>query len=82
MERESDNALRLAEFLSSHPAVKEVHYPGLKSHPNHELAKKQMRKFGAMICFDIKGGAEPAKVFVEVGHCFYLTLHGDIELCD
>jgi methionine-gamma-lyase len=65
VERECNNAQRLAEFLSGHPGVERVHYPGLKSHPDHELAKKQMRKFGAMISFDVKGGVEPAKVLVQ-----------------
>lgn len=74
VERECDNAQRLAEFLSTHPAVQKVYYPGLKSHKDHELAKKQMRKFGAMICFDIKGGVEPAKVFVQNLHVIQLAV--------
>jgi len=49
MERHNDNAMALAEFLAAHPRVKHVHYPGLPSHPQHALAKKQMRGFGGLI---------------------------------
>ena len=49
MERHNDNAMALAEFLAAHPRVKYVHYPGLPSHPQHALAKKQMRGFGGLI---------------------------------
>ncbi|MFX1506269.1 MAG: trans-sulfuration enzyme family protein [Promethearchaeota archaeon] len=59
MERHCSNAMALAEFLSDHPKVKEVFYPGLPSHPQYELAKKQMNsKFGGMIAFELKGGLE------------------------
>ena len=57
MEKHCSNAMVLAEYLSEHPKVKEVFYPGLSSHPQHELAKKQMNgKFGGMIAFELKGG--------------------------
>jgi cystathionine beta-lyase/cystathionine gamma-synthase len=49
MERHSANALQIARFLEDHPAVKQVYYPGLESHPQHELAKQQMRDFGGMV---------------------------------
>lgn len=55
------NAQALAEFLEAHPAVELVHYPGLKSHPQHELAKKQMLAFGGMLSFLLKDGEEKAK---------------------
>lgn len=58
-------ALRLAEFLSDHPAVAAVHYPGLASHPQHDLAKRQMREFGSLLAVDVKGGREAAKAFVD-----------------
>lgn len=61
MDRHCENAQAVAEFLESHPKVERVHYPGLKSHPQHELAKKQMRGFGGMVSFDVKGGAPAAK---------------------
>lgn len=52
----NDNAQALAEFLAGHPGVERVHYPGLKSHPQHELARKQMQGFGGMLSFAVKGG--------------------------
>jgi cystathionine gamma-lyase/cystathionine beta-lyase/cystathionine gamma-lyase/homocysteine desulfhydrase len=53
MERHNENAMRLAEFLAAHPRVTQVHYPGLPSHPQHALAKKQMRGFGGLIAFTL-----------------------------
>ncbi len=53
MERHNANAMVLAEFLASHPKVTQVHYPGLTSHPQHALAKKQMRGFGGLISFEL-----------------------------
>jgi cystathionine gamma-lyase len=50
------NAEKIAQFLQDHPKVDKVFYPGFKTHPNHEIAKKQMRHFGAMVSFDLKGG--------------------------
>lgn len=55
MERHSSNALLLAEWLEKHPAVEQVHYPGLKSHPQHQLAKTQMSAFGGMLSVKLKG---------------------------
>ncbi|MDA9554861.1 aminotransferase class I/II-fold pyridoxal phosphate-dependent enzyme [Pelobium sp.] len=55
------NALALANFLENHPAVEAVYYPGLASHPQHELAKKQMLAFGGMLSFLLKGGEEKAR---------------------
>ncbi len=52
------NAQRIAEFLAAHPKVERVNYPGLPQHSNHEIAKKQMKAFGAMISFEVKGGYE------------------------
>lgn len=56
MERSEKNAMEVAKFLESHPKVEWVKYPGLASHPQHELAKTQMSGFGAMISFELKGG--------------------------
>ncbi len=62
MERHSQNALRIAEFLEEHPAVSWVSYPGLKSHPQHELAEKYFdHGYGAILGFGIKGGLEAGK---------------------
>ena len=56
VERHNANAQTVAEFLEQHPAVASVSYPGLASHPQHDLARKQMRGFGGMVCFDLRGG--------------------------
>ena len=55
------NAMVVARFLEKHPKVARVHYPGLKSHPDHALAKKQMSGFGSMLAFDMKGGITAAR---------------------
>ena len=55
------NAQKIAGFLDQHPKVERVNYPGLPDHPGHELAKKQMKAFGAMISFEVKGGYESGK---------------------
>jgi methionine-gamma-lyase len=55
------NAQRVAEFLAHHPKVQHVNYPGLPDHPGHEIAKKQMTAFGAMISFEVEGGYEGGK---------------------
>jgi cystathionine gamma-synthase len=60
MERHSDNAERIAELLSGHRAVSKVLYPGLAEHPGHEVAAKQMRRFGGMVSFQVAGGREAA----------------------
>ncbi|XP_031564012.1 uncharacterized protein LOC116299492 [Actinia tenebrosa] len=65
MERHSANAMDIASFLQNHPKVTTVHYPGLSTHPHHSLAKKQMKHFGGMLCFEVKGGLAEATTFVE-----------------
>jgi cystathionine gamma-lyase len=64
VERINANALALAEFLEEQPQIERVYYPGLASHPQHELAKRQMRGFGGMIAFEIKGGYDATERFV------------------
>ncbi|MDE3090166.1 MAG: cystathionine gamma-synthase [Chloroflexota bacterium] len=61
MERHSANALAVARFLAQHPAVERVMYPGLESHPQHAVAKRQMRAPGGMLSFIVKGGDEKAR---------------------
>lgn len=61
MKKHCENAQAVAEFLARHPKVKRVHYPGLKSHPDHKLARKQMRGFGGMLAFDLKSGEAAAR---------------------
>lgn len=65
VERQTQNALRLAQFLEAHPKVVQVNYPGLPSHPQHELARKQMMGFGAMLSFEVAGGGDAADALVE-----------------
>jgi cystathionine gamma-synthase len=60
MDRHNDNAARIVELLEGHASVGQVFYPGLASHPNHEVAKKQMRGFGGMVSFRVKAGEQAA----------------------
>jgi len=61
MERHSANAQAIAEWLSEHPRVTGVNYPGLPAHPQHALARRQMRAFGGMLSFELRGGEAAAK---------------------
>ena len=70
MERHCKNARTIVDFLNKHPKVEKVYYPGLESHPGYEIAKKQMKDFGAMISFELKGGFEAGK-----------TLLNNLKLC-
>ena len=63
MRRQTATALQVARFLERHPKVARVHYPGLRSHPGHALARRQMSGFGAMLAFDLKGGLGAARRF-------------------
>src|SRR5947207_2343986 len=60
MRAHSENAMRVAEFLARHPKVARVHYPGLRSHPGHEIAAEQMSMFGGMLSFEVKDGYDAA----------------------
>jgi cystathionine beta-lyase/cystathionine gamma-synthase len=79
MQRHCDNALELAGFLERHPKVARVHYPGLASHPQHALARAQMRDprghsaYGGMISIELKGGIEQARRFLERCELFALA---------
>lgn len=73
MERHEKNAKAVAEFLESHRKVKKVYYSGLKSHPQHKLAKRQMSGFSGMISFEIKRGLKEAKRFLESVKLFSLA---------
>jgi cystathionine beta-lyase len=63
--RHNTNAMAVANFLASHPAVTKVNYPGLPSHPDHEIAKKQMSGFGGMLSFEVKGGFDGARKVIK-----------------
>ena len=65
LERASDNAMALAEWLESHSAIARVNYPGLKSHPQHDVAARQMSAFGGMITIFLKGGLDAARTMLE-----------------
>ena len=65
MERHNSNALAIARFLESHPKVDRVHYPGLKSHIDHQIAKEQMAGFGGLLSFEIKGDLESCSRFID-----------------
>ena len=73
MERHCSNAIQIANFLESHNSIQRVIYPGLESHPQHEIAKEQMNGFGGMISVEIKGGLEGAKKFLERTEIFSLA---------
>ncbi|MGC0775186.1 MAG: PLP-dependent transferase, partial [Candidatus Acidiferrum sp.] len=73
VERQCENAMAVAKFLEKHPKVARVHYPGLASHPDHKLAKKQMRGFGTMMAFDLKGGLAEARRFCDRVRLFLLA---------
>ena len=73
MKAHEQNAMKIAAFLESHPKVEKVVYPGLKSHPQHELAKKQMKGFGGMITFFLKGGIDESRRFLENVKLFSLA---------
>jgi cystathionine beta-lyase/methionine-gamma-lyase len=64
MERINSNALALAQWLQDQPQIEQVFYPGLESHPQHALARKQMKGYGAVIAFSIKGGFDATSRFV------------------
>jgi cystathionine gamma-lyase len=70
MARHEENANALAEWLSRHPSVQRVIYPGLASHPQHQLARRQQRGFGGMISFDLAGGVEAARRFLRACRIF------------
>ncbi|NJE26512.1 cystathionine gamma-synthase [Thermococcus sp. MV5] len=73
MERHEKNAVKIAKYLEEHPLVERVYYPGLPSHPQHELARRQMKGFGGMLSFELKGGLEEAVRFVESLDIFALA---------
>jgi len=67
------SAMAVAKFLEQHPRVARVHYPGLASHPDHRLARKQMKGFGSMMAFDLKGGLRAARRFCDGVQLFLLA---------
>ncbi|HEY0768591.1 MAG TPA: aminotransferase class I/II-fold pyridoxal phosphate-dependent enzyme [Steroidobacteraceae bacterium] len=70
---QSVSAARIAQQLAAHPTVARVHYPGLPTHPQHALAAQQMRDFGSIVSFDLRGGAPAARRFADTLQLFALT---------
>jgi methionine-gamma-lyase len=80
VEKHCVNAMEIANYLSKHNKVERVYYPGLPSHPGHEIAKKQMSHFGGMLAFDVKGGKEAGKVIMNsVKLCILAVSLGDVD---
>lgn len=85
MERHCSNAMKVAEFLSTHPKIETVNYPGLPTHPHHAIAKSQMKDFGSLMSIELKGGFAAAASFmnklkvctnaVSLGTCDTLVSH-------
>jgi methionine-gamma-lyase len=73
MKHQCQSAIVVARYLEKHPKVARVHYPGLASHPDHQLAKRQMKGFGAMLAFDLKGGLAAARRFCDRTRVFLLA---------
>nr|WP_298414771.1 O-succinylhomoserine sulfhydrylase [uncultured Halomonas sp.] len=80
MKAQSENALQLAQWLDAHPAVARVHYSGLESHPQHELASRQQRGFGAVLGVEIKGEREGAWTVIDATQLMSITGNlGDVK---
>jgi len=80
MKKHEENALKIANYLEAHPLVERVYYPGLESHPQHDLARRQMYGFSGMLSFKIKGNLDVAKRFVEKLKIFHLAVSlGGVE---
>ncbi|MHD0316147.1 methionine gamma-lyase [Fusobacterium sp. THCT1E2] len=80
MKKHCENAMKVAEFLASHNKVAEVYFPGLKSHPGHEIAAKQMDAFGGIMSFELKGGFEAGKILLNnLNLCSLAVSLGDTE---
>jgi len=80
IDRAQENAMKIAEYLDSHPKVEWVKYPGLKSHPQYELGKKQMRGPGSMISFGLNGGLDAGRTLMDhVEFCILAVSLGGIE---
>ena len=80
MERHCANAKAIAEFLDKHPAVEKVYYPGLKGHVGHDIAARQMKDFGGMLSFEVKGGRAAGTKLVNSLHLITVAVSlGDAE---
>ena len=84
MRQHEENAIAVANYLKGHPSVKRVFYPGLESHPGHEIAKRQMKGFGGVVSFEINGEIEKVNTFLRKLKVFALaeSLGGVLSLAD
>lgn len=80
MERHCHNAMAVAEFLQQHPAVQQVNYNGLTSHPDHAVTKKQMRHPGAMLSFELKGGLDAGKNLLTTCKCAHEPFRSELRI--
>ena len=83
MERHQANAFAVADFLGGHPAVTKVYFPGIESHPGHDIARRQMKGFGGMVSFEINGGEKETNTFLRSIKLFVLaeSLGSAASLC-
>jgi cystathionine beta-lyase/cystathionine gamma-synthase len=79
VERQNENGMKVARFLSDHPKVNKVYYPGLPSHPQHKLAKSQMKGFGGMVCFDVGDLESATRVMDNIKLFLNATSLGGVE---
>ena len=80
IERAQENAMKVARYLENHPKIEWIRYPGLENHPHYELAKKQMKGFGSMMSFGVKGGFEAGKKLMDNVHLALLAVSlGGVE---
>jgi methionine-gamma-lyase len=80
MERHCSNAMEVAQYLEKHPAVERVNYPGLASHPDHALASRQMRGFGGMLSFELRGGLDAGVACMNrIRFCSLAPTLGDVD---
>lgn len=80
MDKHSENALEIAQYLAYHPKVERTHYPGLRTHPQHELARRQMSGFGGIVSFEIRGGREAGRKLMNSVRLWTLAVSlGDVD---
>lgn len=80
IERAQENAMKVAKFLENHPKIEWIRYPGLLSHPQYELGKKQMKGFGSMMSFGVKGGYQAGEKLMNSVHLALLAVSlGGVE---
>jgi len=73
VERQNESALRIAEMLAGHPRVERVHYAGLRAHPGHDIAARQMRGFGGVVSFEVRGDLEATSRVVDGVRIFQIA---------